>query len=554
MISKTMKVDADTALEEMRISDFLPGLISESDYADLPPGACSNVLNWYFRPGRMVKRRGSQTQIPAMARNADGIASFVDDNLTRHNVFWRSGNLYSWDASFVVTLVQASCYTQGNRVCSAELNRKLYFSDGETIFTSGGDHSGIWEYDPVGAGASLVISSAAVGAIETPACKVMCARLGSLLLGRIKYVGGTYSKDSVMWTAVFDPTTIIGTNIFRIGDGQGGDVNCLVPFSVNGPTVSGGAITPYDAVFCGLSQFGVYQLKGALAPSTLTAIQITAATGVEDGASAQFIPAEAPVVVFLGNDRKIYATNGVSCPPISNNMTTELRDYINTRKSNVVGPIFTSGRNLENHQYILDLGGGRQYIYDWDYKYWTRYNWQSGYWLETFDSNGNPTIFTATVDQKTIVQQNTGTSDDGVPIAPYWESGWVGDQDINKIFKWAYLSYKTDTAHVTLTATVKQGRGSSASAEFIPDTVTLPQGVWDQSQWDGCVWSAGDVNPNSNPFKQKKRLFVANADNTQRSRLQGFDLKLNLSQNVDGYLEILDVNILYLPGGRKHVA
>jgi hypothetical protein len=571
----SIDVESDRALIALPTGDFIAGLVSETDKADLPQGACSDCSNVYFRPGRILKRAGYVVR-NTLSASADGVNFFYDSSGAMHIVAWANGNFYEIDStSYAITLIQAGAYTKGLRVCSAVLARILYFSDGETIF---GGVSGIRSYDPVGTpgSAPAVITSGGAGTIATPACKVMIARYGALLLGRIKYVGGTYAKDSVMWTNVLDPTTIIGSNIYRVGDGQGGEVNSLQIMS----TAKEG-IAPDAGVFCGLSQYGCYLLNGALSVSSLTDIQLNVTAGVLDGATVKYLPAEgAAFVVFLATDRKVYATNGVDTIDLSKGIVGEMGDYIAEQYAIAAGsstvPRFTAARDFNNHMYYLDLGG-KIYVYDWNYKYWTKYDgWRSGYWIEGFDRQANPTLYVVDKDSADFIEQSIGTLDDTnasdvwdtaiwdtngwdgtTAVTPLWKGQWLsgGDGDLNKIFKYGFLSFKTDVGNITLSAQVNHGTGPSATTTYSPTSAAGITGTADT--WDFASWGSGTFDGAGSsairPYKQKNRLFVQNVNGT-RGKLQGHDVQLTISQSEDGHFEVLNTNILYLPGGRRHIA
>lgn len=551
----TTRVDEDEGTEFFEIGDFMAGLISNVDPQDIPIGACADCENVVFKPGRMYARKGRSTKNASLAAIADGIAWFYDDNRTKNLVVWANGNLYSLNTStFAATLVASSVYTAGLPVCHTVMFRVLYFSDGATIYTSGGHQSGIRSYDPVLAPgtAPLVITSGSAGAIETPACKVMIARTGQLLLGRIKYVGGTYAKDSVLWSNVADPTTIVGTNIMRVGDGQGGEVNSLAYMAI-----SADGVDPSDGVFCGLSEKGVYVLRGALTTSTLSAVQLNCTAGVLDGNTVKYIPSKTKArIIFLGSDHRVYSTDGIGCDEISSNIYREIDAYITDRFQSIASPKFGAARNDDDKHYVLDLGGGRHYCYDWLNENWTKFDrWTSGYWTDDAkDTDGNPVLFVTSHTATSIVQQNVGTDDDGYAIAPYWTSGWIRpSKEKNHSFKRVFCSYKTDTGDVVVTARVKQGTGAYATATFSPpSTSSSGSALWDAATWDSSVW-AGTVVATIIPYAQKRRLFVSHT-NGMRSKLQGRDIQITISQNKDGWFEPLSVGITYLTGGRRHAA
>ena len=553
-IPVTTTKDPDS-LPSLVIGDFSAGLISQADYTDTPAGACVDCENVLFKPGRMVKRFGYEVKT-ALAAVADGVAWFYDSTGTRQMCVWANGNLYSISTStFAPTLVASSVYTAGNRITWTVLARVLYYSDGVTIRTSGADDSGISKYDPVGSPGSspMVISAGGVGSIKTPAAKVLTVRAGQLLLGGIKYVGGTTARDCIMWSNVLDPTTILGTNIYRVGDGKGGEINSLVNMSVTDQ------LSYFDGTFCGMTET-VHMIRGALTKSTVEVIQLPAATGVLDGATAAFLPVpKSAQVAFLGADRKAYSTNGVEVVEISEQISDELRDWIIDRNTAVASPIFTGARNQKDHHYVLDVGGGRHYCYDWDLKCWTKYNrWVNGYWVEAKDSHANTITYVADLSTARLVEQNVTTTDDGNPIAPFWTSGWLTpkelDGDYNIIWKWLFLSFKTDSGNVMATVRVKQGQGSSASATFKPQATSGGSGssLWDNAVWDTSVWS-GTVTATVTPYKGKKRLYTQLA-NGERGKLQGQDAQVTLTPTDDGWFEVLNVNLLHLPTGRRHVA
>jgi hypothetical protein len=350
---------------------------------------------------------------------------------------------------------------------------------------------------------------------------------------------------------------MVGTNIFTLGQGQGGEINCLVPLGVSSVGVS-----PFQAVFVGKSQFGVYLLKGALSVSSLAETLLNCPAGVLDGATAKYVsgPEGSAFVCFLGTDRRVWYTNGIQTDELSAPIRTELFNYIQDRFTNVGSPQFTSAINLFNRHYVLDVGGNRQYCYDWMLKCWTRFNrWVSGYYIEAKDANTAAALYVADASGGNVIQQNAGTTDGGAPIAPYWSSPWLngGDDDIAKLFMWLFLKYRTDTGQVTATATVNDGAGIVATSMFNPTTTQGNSAIWDSpgSKWDdpNTVWGGGS-SVSFNVYKQKARFQVP-VKNTDRYKiLRGYNMQLKLSQSTPGYFEIMAAQVLYLPRGRRRVA
>lgn len=554
--SLTIKETLDDAMRSVYIADFSGGLNSEDDPQDLPLNAspdCQNVK--ILKGGRLIGRDGYVVRVASLPANPDGAGFFYDSSGNRRVVVFTDGALYDC-TSGAANLIQSACYTAGNRVSAVSLNNSLYFSDGETITTVGSDDSGIWYWDPIGSplAATLLVSSGSPATIETPAAKVLTTYAGSLVLARIKYVNGTYAKHAVMWTNVNDPTTLVGTNIFQVGQGQGGDINCVVPMAVSAQGVS-----PYSALFVGKSKFGVYHLKGALSVSTLSEVMINASTGVLDGATVQFVPGPdaAAYIVWLGTDYKVWYSSGVTSGELSQPIRTELAQYLTDRASSNPNDPITSVRHFESFQYILDCGGGRQYCFDWDRKVWTRYSgWPSGHWIEAKDGNGRSVIYCADVSNARLAQCDVGITDNGTAIDPYWKTGFLnaGDPDLWKIWQNLFVAFMTDTGDVTITATVNLGEGAQATGTMTITPATDLDARWDVAEWDEADWVAGGFGVYT-PYKKRKRLTreVANTGGTAEL-LGGYDLQLRVGQSVPGArFEILGINVLYLPRGRKRV-
>lgn len=546
----------EDALLRIVVQDFLGGLNSETDPGDLPPNTSPDCENVRFGPGRVYGRNGYVVRTSGLPAVADGIAFFYDRNNDRRVVIWANGNVYDV-TDFSLTLVASSVYTAGYRITWTVLNSVLYFSDGFTIGSSGTDDSGIRYYDPYTSlvTAPLLISSGSVGSIETPACKVLTTKAGSLVLGNIKYVDGSLAPHAVMWTNVNDPTTVVGTNIFQLGQGQGGEINCLVPMGI-----ANTGITPTDAIFVGKSQFGVYLLKGALSVSTLSEVLLNCPAGVLDGATAKWAPGPdgSGFVIFLGTDRRVWYSNAVSTGELSSPIRTEISNYIEDRFTATANPKFTSYSNDLHRHYVLDLGANTQYCYDWDWKCWTRYErWPSSYAVSARDSNSASVIYAVDLSSTRMVQLSAGTTDNGAAIEPYWTSAWLhdGDDDVLKIWHDIFVKYKTDTGNVIVTATANDGQGAASTVTLTPET-QAGAGTWDSSlsQWDSAVWS-DTVSTTYQIYKNKSRLPVSTSGlDGSKTLLRGYNCQVRLAQGTSGYFEVLGFQLGYNPRGRRRVA
>lgn len=549
----TLKGNLDDAMLSLRIVDFSGGLNSESDPQDLPLNAspdCQNVK--LLKPGRLIGRNGYIVTIGSLAAKGDGVAFFYDANGNRRLALWSNGNIYDITTG-TLSSIATGIYAAGNRIAWTILNGVLYYSDGVTITGSGASASGTRKWDPVAATEGAVISSGSTGTIPTPAAKVMTTYAGSIVWANTTYSGTTYT-DGLIFCNVNDPTTVLGTQLTRVGQGQGGAINSCLPFAV-----SAAGVSPFRALFVGKSQQGIYALQGALGQTT--EILVNCPTGVRDGATAKFvyIPNVGGCIVFLGTDNKVWYTNGVVSGELSSAIRTEISDYIKNQLGLSLTQAFTAVLNYSDFQYVLDLGGSRQYVYDWDKQIWTRYiGWPSGYWTEARDPSGNPTMYVAS--STNVSQCNIGSTDNGGAIAPYWKTGWlnIGDPELLKIWKWIYVSYYTDTGALNINATTNQGMGSTASGTMTPTTYA-PTGnvLWDQAQWDVDKWAASG-SAAYNPYKSRMRLVVPTTglDGSPES-LRGYDVQVKISEDPSqptGHFELLGFNLLYLPRGRKRVA
>lgn len=544
---RTLKDPLDDAMLALRVQSFEGGLDSETDPSDLDPKFspdCQNVKLTQF--GRIIGRLGSTNKITGFTAAPDGIAFFYDASGGRHKVLWAAGNIYDVTSDATATLIKSAVYTAGLRVCWATLNNILYYSDGETIITS----AGIRKFD--GTTEGPLTSAGGAGIIPTPACKVMTTYAGSLVIGRVKYTGGTYDKHAFMWSDVNDPTMINGANIQQCGQGYGGELNAILPLAVASVGVS-----PFQAILVGKSQFGIFAYSGAL--GTLKEFLVNCPTGIRDGATLQFIsgPDGSGYVVFLGTDNKVWAVNGTTAQELSPSIRTELSTAVANAIALNANAIFTSVVNSPDFQYILDVGNNIQYVYHYNTQSWTRYQgWASGYWCPAFTSDSQFSLYVAATTQKALVLANTGNTDNGMPINPYWNTPFLsaGDANILKIWKWIYFVFRTDVASVTVTATCNLGGGASATRTLTPNTTGssgTTGGIWDTMVWDVGTWALSAFG-STGMYKLKSRLTV-NAANGPES-LRGYDVTIKFSTgSAGGHFEVLGFTLLYLPRGRKRV-
>jgi len=316
-------------------------------------------------------------------------------------------------------------------------------------------------------------------------------------------------------------------------------------------------VSPFQALLVGKSQFGVFGYSGAL--STLKEALLNCPTGIRDGATLQYIPGPdgSGYVCFLGTDNKVWATNGTSAIELSANIRTELAVAVTTALSLDTSAIFTSALNAPDFQYILDVGGGVQYVYHYNTQSWSRYKgWPSGYWCNAFTDTAQFSLYCADRINKTLQLCNSGNTDNGAAINPYWTTPFInaGDANILKVWKWIYLVFRTDVANVQVTATANLNSGAFAmkTVDPVATGVGTTGGIWDSMTWDVDTWSLSAFG-STGMYKRKARLTVNGANGPES--LRGYDVTIKFSTtSVGGHFEILGFTLMYLPRGRKRVA
>lgn len=545
--SRTLKNSLDDALLALRITDFSGGLNSEMDPLDLPENSspdCENVkIN---KPGRLIGREGHTQRIGGLGSTPDGIAFFYDALGARRLVLWVGGDMYDVTAHSL-TLVKSGAYTNGSRVTSHALNGILYYSDGSTIH---GGVSGIRQWD--GATEQALLSAGGSGVIDTPAAKILTSYAGSLVLANVTFVDGSTAPHAFMWSDTNDPTTIRGTSIQQVGQGFGGQINCILPLAVASTGVS-----PFRALIVGKSEFGLYGYSGAL--GSLEEFLVNCPAGVRDGETMRYIPGPdgSGYVVFLGTDNKVWAVNGTSAVELSGNIRSELNQHIQSRITTNSTQRFTSVVNSNDFQYVLDVGD-RQYCYHYDQKAWTRYRgWPSGHWVEGRDSFGNYALYCADRIASALTQCNFGTTDNGTAIGPYWKTPYLhaGDRNLLKTWHWLYAMFRTDVGDITVACVPDLGNGTASNKTLsIASDDTTGDLVWDEGNWDEKNWAGSNLDGFQN-YRKKTRLTYQPPNVPYKDLIRGADVTILIStSSTTGHFEVLGFTLLYLPRGRNRVA
>jgi hypothetical protein len=538
----TLKSALDDALQIVRVDSFHGGLHSDADPLDLELNEspdCQNVK--ISKTGAVIGRQGFY-QMSSTAANADGIAFLYDDNGNTAMALWANGNLYRVILSIPV-LTAAAVYTAGRRIAHTTLNNILYYSDGLVPLR---------QWDPAtGIEQAVANTSTAAGNVNPPAANVLCTYNGAILAGNC-ITTGVLEPSGLRWSDTNNPNSWIGTNIYQVGQGQGGYINSMVPFGISSVGVS-----PFKALFVGKSQNGCYALSGPLSGLSEALLNITA--GVRDGATVKYVPGPSGggAVMFLGTDFSVWYTNGVESGQISQKFQQELSDYLtyvltlNNRQK------FTAALNSQDNQYILDVGLNRQYVYDYGHKAWTRYaGWTSGYWCQAVDSVGAPQLWVA---DTTNAKLNLigGTTDNGTAIAPYWNTPYIhgGSPTQWKSWKFVVVEYATDNTGLGVYSIVNNAAGDFDYVTIDAPGVAVTDGGldWTIDDWDEANWGTTSLPTAYTVYTKRTRLAHANT-NLPSNSLQGQNNQLRITQTTSGqHFELHSLELQFISRGKQQV-
>jgi hypothetical protein len=564
--SPSLQKPLEDALTGLIIGSFDGGLQSDVDPTDLPISASPDCENVRFTSmGSLEGRDGwsiVQQVVAAAATRADGCYRFFDSNDDECIVVFIDGNLYDMSNS----RTKAGVYAAGNAVAATQLNGELVYSDGTTLYA--GNTTGQRYYNPATDVENYITPSGAPFSMGPPAFKAATTYQGSILVGNLKFVDNSLHPDSVCSSNVVDKTTYLTAQEHQVGYSEGGKITCLLPFSM-----STESITPQRSVFVGKDGTQVYALKGDV--GSLSEVQIRCSVGVLDHRSVAAIPmGDGAAVIFLGTDAQIWATNGVTAAPISDKkIRKELRAWIKKRLTEDATTKFYAARDFAHYMYILNVGGGRHYCFDWDRQQFTRYRgWPDGPMIESRDSSKQPVLYNFSKvgsDLKQIRLDDTST-DNGTNIRPYWKSGYLrgsvgdgganaGDPSTDKLWYWAILDFATDNPDYQIEFTTNRGRGPTCTVQFPKpaEAVISNAAVYDVSDYDdpGAVYSAESLFGDYTEYRIKKRIKYT-AANKRLNILQAQDLqcKISLAGEDAGHFEVRTLTLkLSTARGMKRV-
>lgn len=578
-VSNAMDKPGDDAKYDVSTKGYELGLLSDLDPLDIPINGlidCENIL--LGEQGKAIGRNGwnVNNQVVATENDPDGIAEFTDPGNTIRNCVWIDGDLY--DTSVIpATVIESGCYAAGRRIAWTVLNGVLHWSDGDTIFDDGfGGYTGQRYWD--GSSAGPIVTTGAPGSIEPPAAGVMTTYAGSVVIGNTKLTDGTLEPHLMRWSDVNDGSTYLGVNAQVVALGLGGFINAIVPF-----TVATEGINLARTIFVGKSTEGVFGLQGAL--GTMEENILNAKVGVLDGATAKLVKgpdSKSGVIFFLGTDGKPYWTNGVSIDELAaDRCSKEIEAYVTNRLQHDPAAKFTALRMERKSLYVLDLGGDRQYAYNFVKGNWTKFRgWPSGYWVEARDGNRRQVLYGAhtrvipvggdldDLEKWCFMSQVDVTlEDNGVAIEPYlltghWsgdvgESGQnAGDRAKDKLWHTAYVDVTSDTSEFRLQTVTQQGHGDRSDDTFqvTSDVVDGNAATYGSAIYGASYYGSGGSARYPNWTEEIRIVKDNSALNLPPSNIRGGCIQAKISQPATSkgkYWQVNGHTLKYLPRGLK---
>lgn len=551
----------DEAYMGVDITDFSGGRITDIDPLDLPLNASPDCMNVKPRSGSCNGRGGFKilATIKASTNQPDGISFFVDTNGQGHIVVWADGGIYASDVYGNVTTLNTSIYNPGNRIANTTYNNQMFWSDGVTIYTSGLNQSGLRYWDGI-TSEQMLVGGGAVGSVSPPAAKVLCTYAGSIIAANTVLVGGTVEKHILRPSAVNDATNFPSALAQNVAPGVGGEINCVVPFSV-----ATESINLQRTLFVGKSLENCWGMQGALGSLVENVLNISA--GVVDGHTAKFVPGpvgQTGVVCFLATDGQVYVTNGVEVDSIvKDKISEEVAALVTTRRQAAFSPLFHAINHDSDNQYLLDMGGGIQYPYDYKRQNWTMYSgWPSGYWARGAYPTGQEMLLCATNIGGNIViaQCNTTLKDNGAAINPYWstpdlvgdtsQSGSnAGDKAMAKLWGPLYLDVSTDSGDFIATLTTNQGEGQTATASTTITGPALTGGVYGVAKYGSSTYGHS-TSQTVLPYSRHFHIAVQNTPPALPEYLKGTTCRIKVAQSLAGKtFQLNGIRVKYLLRG-----
>lgn len=554
MVTK-IKAALDDAQRGVSIGAFDGGRNTEDNVFNLGLNESPDELNVRFdQPNRCIGRKGWALLSNILTAKPDGHFFFFDSAFARRDILFSAGNIYDCTSGTPILKV-AAAYTAGHRVAGSDLLGNFYWSDGLLAMQA---------YDPIAGTNAAVVPGGATSAVKFT---VIITYQGSLVIGNTTY-GATYEPDNIRWCNLGDPTMFLAVSAQAVSKGTGGFINALESFGI-----ANTGVFPQQAIFVGKSKQGIFLYAGAL--GSLQEAQIQIAAGVLDSRAVKYVPAQTTGkagVVFIGTDRRVWFTDGITGDKIDKKIKTELSDYILAQLAIDPNTYFSMVRNFENFQLVIDLQG-QQFCYDWEQGNWTLYQgWPSGLFVEGVDSTGFPALYCAV--NKIVLgttygfaQVNVTLLDNTTIINYYWTTGFLhaGNPQIYKVWPFLFVAFATDTGQIEYKC---QQVASNKPVLLAATGILEPTSgndtffTWDVSDWDGGdVWAPGSSGLYA-VYQRKARLAVPIDPIAGRNvipymtktSLRGACVQIKLQQSqVSARFELLAAKIMWFARGYKRV-
>lgn len=559
--SFTSDRSGDEAYTGVDITDFSGGRITDIDPLDLPLNASPDCLNVKPRLGSAFGRGGYRilATVKASTNQPDGIGFFYDVNGLGHIAVWADGGIYGVSLTGTVSTLNTGLYNVGNRIATTNYNNVLYWSDGVTIFASGTDRSGIRKWDGITA-ETMLVGSVPSGSLAPPAAKVLATYAGSIIAANCVLTDGTIEPHIIRPSAVNDATNFPSALAQNVAPGVGGEINCVVPFNVSTESINLAA-----TLFVGKTIENCWGMQGALGSLTENVLNISA--GVLDGHTAKFVPGpvgQAGMVCFLGTDGQVYVTNGVTADSLSKDrVSQELANLVTTRREAAFKPLFYAVNHDSDSQYLLDMGGGIQYPFDYKRQNWTYYSgWPSGHWVRGSYPTGKEMLLCATNIGGNIVicECNTGLTDNGALISTYWSTpdlvgdssqtgANAGDKALQKLWGPLYLDFSTDSGTFVADLSTDQNEGQTATASTTITGTALTGGVYGVARYGTGVYGASTTQTIL-PYSRHFHIAKQNTPPVPPEYLKGTTCRVKISQTTVGKtFQLNGIRLKYLLRG-----
>lgn len=475
----------DDSYTSIKMMDFSDGLKTTASTMALGPNQTPDSMNVIPLPGRVIFR-GGYTSITELIADSDQVLVFYDSNHAKHYAIWAGGSLYDC-VTGVAVLVEAACYSAGQNVGAVCQDGVLYWSCGLPVNVP------LRYWNPATGGIAAVVSAGGTGVADPPSSDFLFLYL-DCIVALAPYWGeplsaNAYQPNVFCWSNVKDPTTWVGANAQAVGSLNNGRLEYGRPFGISAP-----GVYPTATIMIARNDEGIYAYSGAL--GELKEALLNCPFGIKDRFSAQYLPTDGNFgqIAFLATNGQVWATNGITANSISDDILPSMQaafyTALNTGESR-----FYSGYNQQWQYYYIDMAG-QQFGYRWATKAWFPMSgWPTGISFTSFDSNGLPAYYVASVgtvaSNPFVLGQSVlgaaatvlsgpglfqiaqiGVMDNGGMPSVYWKTPILhgGDMEMFKEWHWgAIATYDTGATYDMDAVSIRQGAGS----QMVASTVSL---------------------------------------------------------------------------------